>query len=82
MISELILTAVFGIVDRFLSLLPEFTWNVDTGWWGYARSVLDVVAYLLPIDTVVSVIAITVGLMIFRIVIAFIKTVWDLLPFV
>ena len=80
MIVEGLLTLIFGIVSGFFSLLPEVTWSVDTSAFSYFMSILRVAGYVFPWSTVVAIASIVFALAIFRIVVAFIKTIWDLLP--
>lgn len=82
MISEFFLNIVFGIVSGFFALLPDFTWSVEISTFGYILSILQVAGYVFPWATVVAIAGLIVGLSIFRVVIAFIKSIWDLLPFV
>ena len=81
MISEFILNIIFGIVSGFFSLLPDFTWSVETSSFNYFLSILQVAGYVFPWATVVAIASFILGLSIFRVVIAFIRTIWDLLPF-
>ena len=81
MISEFLLNIVFGIVTRFFGLMPDVVWSVDTTAFGYFGDILRVCGYMLPMGTVGAVVSLIFGLTVFQIVIAFIKTVWDLLPF-
>ena len=81
MISEFFLNIIFGIVTGFFSLLPDFTWSVDTSAFDYMIDIFRVAGYVFPWGTVVAIVGLIIGLSIFRIVIAFIKSVWDLLPF-
>ena len=81
MITEFFLNIVFGIVSGFFSLLPNFSWSVDSSAFSYMMSIFQVAGYMFPWGTVVAIVGLIVGLSIFRIVIAFIKSIWDLLPF-
>ena len=81
MIGEFLLNIVFGLVTGFLNLLPDFTWSVETSAFSYILSILKVAGYIFPWSTVVAIAGLILGLSIFRVVIAFIKVVWDLLPF-
>lgn len=81
MISEFFLNIVFGIVSGFFALLPDFSWSVETSAFSYFMSILKVAGYMFPWGTVVAIASLIVGLSIFRVVIAFIKSIWDLLPF-
>ena len=81
MISEFFLNIIFNIVSGFFSLMPEFEWSVETSAFSYFLSILKVAGYMFPWGTVVAICGLIVGLSIFRVVIAFIKAIWDLLPF-
>lgn len=82
MISEFFLSIVFNIVSTMLDALPDVSWSVNTSAFGYFISILKVACYLLPMDTVGTICGLIVTFTIVRIVIALIKTVWDLLPLV
>ena len=81
MITEFFLNIVFSIVSGFFSLLPDFSWSVESSAFSYMMSIFQVAGYMFPWGTVVAIVGLIVGLSIFRIVIAFIKSIWDLLPF-
>ena len=81
MITEGLLTVIFGIVSGFFSLLPDITWSVETSAFSYFMSILQITGYMFPWGTVVVIATLIFNLSIFRIVIAFIRAVWDLLPF-
>lgn len=81
MISEFFLNIIFNIVSGFFGMLPEFSWSVETSAFQYFLSILQVAGYMFPWGTVVAICGLIVGLSIFRVVIAFIKAIWDLLPF-
>ena len=82
MIIESVLDVLFKILGGFFSILPDITWSVDTGAFQAFIGILKIAMYLLPMQTVVTIISIVVWLTIFRIVISLIKTVWELLPLV
>lgn len=81
MISEFFLNIAFNIVSGFFGMLPEFSWSVETSAFEYFLTTLKVAGYMFPWSTVVAICGLIFGLSIFRIVIAFIKAIWDLLPF-
>lgn len=81
MISEFFLNIIFNIVSGFLNLLPDFSWSVETTAFQYFMSILQIAGYMFPWGTVVAICSLIVSLAIFRVVIAFIRTIWDLLPF-
>lgn len=82
MVVEGILNVVFGIVQGLLSLLPDIHWNVDGTFFDVFFDVLEMVCYLLPMGTVVTIFYIIVGFTIFKAVISLIRTIWELLPIV
>lgn len=80
MIFEFLLNIIFQVVEWLLSALPEITVDfaaVDTSvFMGVVRCVL----YMLPLGTVNLIIGIIITITSFRIFIAIVKTIWDLLP--
>lgn len=82
MVSQFFLDVVFSLVNNFFKLMPDITWNADTSAFAYFISILQVVSYMLPMKSVAAVISIIFGFNVFKIVISFIKTLWDLLPLV
>ena len=82
MIGEFLLDIAFGILSGLLSMLPDFSWNVDTSAFSYFLSILQVAGYIFPWGTVLRIIGIIFSISVIRIVISVIKTIWDLLPLV
>ena len=82
MISEFFLNIVFGLVFGMLELLPDISWSVETSAFQFLLSFLRCAAYMLPWGTVLAIFGLIVALSVFRIIIAIIKAVWDLLPLV
>lgn len=82
MVSETLLDGLFGIVSGFFSLLPDISWNVDSGAFDVVIGIFRVVGYLLPWGTVAAIAGLIVAFTVFRIVVSIIKSVWDLLPVV
>lgn len=82
MISEFFLNIIFGIVSGMFSMLPDITWSVDSSAFEYVLGIFQVVGYLFPWGTVTAIVSLIIALSIFRVVIAIIKSVWDLLPLV
>lgn len=82
MIPEFFLNLVFNLVESVLSILPGFNWNVDSAFFTSALDMISLVFYLLPMGTIVTIIGIINVLLLFRIAISIIKTIWELLPLV
>lgn len=82
MITEFLIDCFFGLANGFLSLVPDITWDVNTSAWEFAHDVLDLVCYLLPMDTLQHILSLIVSIVFLRISIAFIRTLLGLIPFV
>ena len=82
MITESILDAVFGALSGLLSLLPDISWEVDGSAFDIFLDILEMVCYMLPMDTVGTIFGLIVSITIFRIIISIIKSLWELLPIV
>ena len=82
MISEFFLNIVFGLASGFFQLMPDISWNVETTAFQYFMDILKFAGYMFPWGTVTAICGIIFSICIFRIVVAFIKTLWNILPFV
>lgn len=82
MISEFFLNIIFKLVTGFLNLLPDINFTVESSAFEYFLGIVQVAAYMLPMGTVMMIIDLIIILTLLRIVIAVIKSIWDLLPLV
>ena len=82
MISEFILNIVFNIVEGVFSILPAFDWNVEGAFFQGALDMLRLAGYVLPMGTIAAIITIINALLLIRIGVSLIKTIWELLPLV
>ena len=80
MITELILSVLFGAADILLGLLPEMEWTVNTSAWSYVGDILSMIAYLLPMGHIVAVVSVLISISGFRLLIAFIKLIKGFIP--
>ena len=80
MITEGLLGIVFAFVEGILSVLPNVSWTVNVSFVTSAVEFLACVFYVLPMTTVFAIITILCALQAFRVGVAVIKTIWDLLP--
>ena len=79
MVAEGLLNIVFLCLRGLLALLPDVSWST-----GSVSSFMDYVSmacYLFPMNTIVTIMGLVITLMVFRIVVSIIKTIWDVLPF-
>lgn len=72
-------------LDIFLNLtsgLEDITISIPEALLGKISDFFAFIFWFLPMDTVYAILTITMALMVFRITISFIKTIWQLLPVV
>ena len=79
MIIEGIFDFIFGLANVLFEFLPDIEIGFGTGFNTFL-SIVSSVAYLLPMNTILIMFGIIISLMIFRIVVSVIKTIWQLLP--
>lgn len=82
MIPEFFLNLVFNLVESVLSILPAFDWNVKSSFFSAFLDMLRLACYLLPMETIVTIIVLINVLLVFRIAVSLLKTIWDILPLV
>ena len=80
MITDAMINSVYDVFMSFLGGFEPLHFNIDTSIFQTLSDFLAFIFYILPIDGLVPIVTIFAGLMMFRIVISVIKTVWDLLP--
>ncbi len=80
MITDAIISLVYDIFMFFLGSYEPLTFNIDTTVFGTFSDFLAFIFYILPMDGLMPMVTIFAGLMMFRIVVSVIKTIWDLLP--
>ncbi len=81
MILEGILNVLFSAADSLFSILPDVSWDVDSGVFTAFFDILRMVGYLLPMSTVIAILRIVIVINAFKIGVSIVKTVWDLIPF-
>ncbi|MBQ7129896.1 MAG: hypothetical protein IJO21_02490 [Oscillospiraceae bacterium] len=81
MIAKLFFDGVIFVGRFFLGLLPDIGFTVPSGVWGAAADFVNMIGYLLPVGTINAIIALMVDIIIFRIGVAFIRFILDVLPF-
>ena len=79
--ATVIITAfVVAIVIGLLAALPAISIDVDavvaSSAWHWIRAAL----YFIPTHTVVMILSVIVALGVFRIIVALVHSIWDLLP--
>lgn len=81
MILETLINILFVPLEALLTLLPDISWNVENNFLNGVLDIFQVVCYLLPMKTVIAILTIIIAINVFKFVIALIKTIWQLIPF-
>lgn len=81
MIVEAFLNFLFLLLEGLLTLLPDVSWDVNNNVFTAFFEILRFACYLLPMTTIILIFKIIVSLIMFRIGVSLIKTIWNLLPF-
>lgn len=80
MITDIVINLIYNLFMFFLGGFEPLTFNIDTTVFRTFSDFLAFIFYILPIDGLLPIVTIFIGLMIFRIIISVVKTIWDLLP--
>ena len=75
-----IFAVLIVVVISCLLLLPTIHIDVDAVTASTAFEYIRAGLYFFPVQTVLRIISLTLSLWVFRIIIAVVKTIWDLLP--
>ncbi len=81
MITESILNVVFGGLSLLLGFLPDVSWVVNADSFTKFFEILRTVCYFLPMGTVGIILSLVVSINFFKIAVALIRAVANLLPF-
>ncbi len=80
MILDTVLTAVFSVVNKILSPIPDVAVDLDPSLLAAFYEYCKLVLWILPCGTIVSILGIHLAICLFRIIVSIIKTIWQLLP--
>ncbi len=78
----LIWVIIIAVVFALICAVPVISIDAAAVTSSSAIDFIRVALYFIPVNTVTAILAITMGLWIFRIIVALIKTIWDMLPVV
>lgn len=81
LIKLAIFVVVLGIVLGVLAFLPSIDIDKDAVISSSAWHWVMAAMYFLPLHTVINIGSIVVGLGIFSLIVAVVKSIWDVLPF-
>lgn len=82
MISEFFIDSGFSVIEGILEKMPDISWDVNTSAWQYLKDYIDMICYLLPLDTITAIISLIIGVTIVRILIAFAGIFKRIIPFI
>lgn len=82
MISEFFLNIIFQLLEWLLRMLPEISFSADWGTTSTFFGVVRCVLYMLPLNTISAIVGLLLAISGFSVIIAIVKTIWDLLPLV
>lgn len=81
MIVESIFNLLFSFVFGIFQLFPSANWTIPDGVFNTVQGIIGACCYFLPMHTVVAILGIVLWINIFRIGVSFIKTLWQIIPF-
>lgn len=82
MVTEKILDFLFAIVMKLLSWLPEVSWTFTTGNIPAFFQFVNMVCYLLPVQTISAIAVLIFDIALFRAFVSLVRTCKDLIPFI
>lgn len=77
----IVLTVIVLVVPFLLSLIPalDISFTFFSG-IKFVTDIFAVIAYILPWQAILPLILLNISIFVFRVIIALIKTIWELLP--
>jgi len=80
--TVILVAVILVVVFALLMALPTIRIDKDTVIASNAFAYVRAACYFIPAGTCAAILAIIVGLQVFRIIVALVKTIWELLPVV
>lgn len=83
MVGEFAIDIAFGIFTKFIQIfnIGNISWDVQSSAFTPFFDIVRSICYFLPVGTIGAIVGIVFTFGLFRIFIRFVKTVWDVLPF-
>lgn len=81
MVVEALMDVVLGVVGLIFSILPEISIDVESSMYTTFTDIVAGVIYLLPVDTILTIMSLVLTILTFKIFISIPKAIWDLIPF-
>lgn len=70
-----------SLADWILGMLPDSSFNADFNFFTVLRDVLNWIAFLLPLDDILAILGIIGILMVYRVFVSLVRTMFNLIPF-
>ena len=80
MITDIFVTLIYDLFMFFLGGYEPLHFNIDTTVFKTFSDFLAFIFYILPINGLLPIVTIVVGITMFRVIIRVIKTIWGVLP--
>lgn len=80
MIIEGLFNILFSLTGGLIGLLPNFSISLDNSFLQVFVEIMCFISYFLPMKTIVGITTIIVSLHMYKVVISFIKTLWQIIP--
>ena len=82
MVTNTLLNIVLGLFSMVFSVLPDISFDVSSSMYTTFTDIVAGVLYLLPVDTILTIMGIVLTILVFKVFVAIPKAIWDLIPFV
>jgi len=82
LIVESILNILFKFLEWIFALLPDWNWSVEASFFSAALDFIRLAGYLLPMGTITAIFIIVNVLIAWQVLVAILRTIWDVLPLV
>ncbi len=82
MIVEGLITIVFDLVMLLLDLIPDVSFTIPADSVAALVDFFHIIFYVVPVSTVLAIVSASALIHSFRLIVSFVKTIWNLLPFV
>lgn len=82
MITDVVIALVLKFVSPLLMLIKPVNIVVNSVYVDYVFDVVAGIMYFLPVNTINSIIGITLSIWIIRVVVSFLRALWGILPIV
>lgn len=80
MILEGIFSILFGALSCAFAVFPDISVEVSSAVFTVFSQIMGFLAYFVPMPTIAAIFSVILSIQIFKILISFLKTIWQILP--